>query len=173
MRERSTRQQAKLDRCATYYGKVCEKHPELAGLRRTHGGCVECKRKADALYRVKNKQQVRAAIDAWAGRNLEKVRQYVRKAKASNKGRVNAVTAKRRAAEVMRTPKWLTGDDFWMMEQAYALAALRTKMFGFSWHVDHVIPLQGEVVSGLHTPYNLQVIPSVENARKSNKFELT
>jgi hypothetical protein len=56
-----------------------------------------------------------------------------------------------------------------MIEQAYDLAALRTKMFGVAWHVDHVIPLCGKKVSGLHVPYNLQVILGSENCRKGNR----
>ena len=90
--------------------------------------------------------------------------------KKANPGKINAATVARRAAKLQRTPLWLTADDFWMMEQAYDLAAERTKLFGFSWHVDHVVPLQGKFVSGLHTPYNLQVIPWVDNVSKSNKF---
>lgn len=90
--------------------------------------------------------------------------------KANNPGKVNAFTAKRRAALMQRTPCWLTPDDLWLMEQAYELAALRTKLFGFSWHVDHVVPLQGKRVSGLHTPLNLQVIPGFDNMRKANRF---
>jgi hypothetical protein len=69
----------------------------------------------------------------------------------------------------MRYPKWITADDRWMIEQAYELAALRTKIFGFSWHVDHIAPLQGKTVSGLHVPTNLQVIPAVDNIRKGNR----
>jgi hypothetical protein len=79
---------------------------------------------------------------------------------------------KQHADKLKRTPAWLTSDDFWMIEQAYELAALRTKLFGFAWHVDHVIPLRGKLASGLHTPYNLQVIPAVENLRKSNQMEI-
>lgn len=89
--------------------------------------------------------------------------------KDANSGKVRADTVKRRTAKMQRTPAWLTEDDFWLMEQAYELAALRTEMFGFAWHVDHVLPLQGKYVSGLHTPYNLQVIPASENIRKANK----
>jgi len=86
-----------------------------------------------------------------------------------NKGKINALVAARKKVIKQRTPKWLTEDDKWIIQEAYELAALRSKLFGFSWHVDHVIPLQGKQVSGLHVPNNLQVIPGVENIRKKNK----
>jgi hypothetical protein len=82
-----------------------------------------------------------------------------------------AKTARRRHAQAQRTPLWLSQDDYWIMEQAYELAALRTAMFGFSWEVDHIVPLQGKTVSGLHVPNNLQVIPRAENRAKWNHFE--
>jgi hypothetical protein len=69
-------------------------------------------------------------------------------------------------------PKWVDSEELWLIKEVYDLAALRTKLFGFSWHVDHIVPLQGALVSGLHTIGNLQVIPGVENMSKSNKFEL-
>jgi hypothetical protein len=81
-----------------------------------------------------------------------------------------AKKAKYHAASLKRTPKWLTKDEQWMIKEAYALADLRTKLFGFPWEVDHKIPLQGKLVSGLHTPYNLQVIPKTENRSKGNSF---
>jgi hypothetical protein len=100
----------------------------------------------------------------------QKIKEYGTQWKKENVGKVNNSTAKRRAAKLQRTPKWLTPDDCWMIEQAYELAILRKKMFGFDWHVDHVIPLQGDYVSGLHVPTNLQVIPGRENESKSNKY---
>jgi hypothetical protein len=129
------------------------------------------KRERDAQYRKENRDRCRAIIVAWSARNPEKVKAYAKKTKSLNSGRTLAHTVKRRLAKINRTPKWLTPDDQWMIEQAYELAALRTKLFGFSWHVDHVLPLQGKLVSGLHTPYNLQVISGADNVRKSNKFE--
>lgn len=204
---RHTRQEAKALGLPVCYGSACKDHPELEGLRRVSGACVECakealranrlanpertkaqrrkdtakllakpeaaqkKRERDAQYRKDNPEKCRTTISMWSARNPEKVKLYAAKTKASNKGKVNAHTAKRRLAKINRTPKWLTKDDYWMIEQAYELAAMRTKTFGFSWHVDHIIPLQGAVVSGLHTPYNLQVIPGVDNVRKANKFE--
>jgi len=90
----------------------------------------------------------------------------------ANKDKKASYEAKRRAIQLQRTPKWLNEDDFWMMEEAYSLAKLRTQMLGIPFHVDHVIPLQGRNVCGLHTPYNLQVIPAKENLSKSNKHEV-
>jgi len=92
------------------------------------------------------------------------------KYKINNPEKVRANCIYRRISKIHRTPAWLTADDHWMIEQAYDIAAVRTKMFGFVWHVDHVIPLQGRLVSGLHVPLNLQVIPGVENIRKANRF---
>ena len=200
-----TRQEAKKLGLPTCYGSACIKHPELEGLRRVSGACVECAKKAlqnsratnkertqaqrrkdrlkmmlkpemvqkkrerDIQYRKANKESCRATILAWSANNPEKVKAYAKKTKANNKGRINAHTVKRRLAKINRTPAWLTEDDHWMIEQAYELAALRTKMFGFSWHVDHILPLQGKTVSGLHVPTNLQVIPAVDNIRKGNR----
>ena len=104
---------------------------------------------------AKHRQARNAASAAWRKKNA---------------GKVLALTRKRQLAKRMRTPAWLTPDDFWMMEQAYELAALRTKMLGFAWHVDHKIPLRGKTVSGLHVPTNLQVIPGADNSRKGNAY---
>jgi hypothetical protein len=77
-----------------------------------------------------------------------------------------AIGAKRRAAKFNATPTW--ANEFFI-EEAYSLAQLRTKMFGFTWHVDHIVPLNGRTVCGLHTHDNLQVIPGAENLRKGNR----
>lgn len=90
--------------------------------------------------------------------------------KKNNPAKVYASTVKRRIAQMQRVPKWLGEEEHWLIEQAYELAQLRTKLFGFSWHVDHVLPLQGEKVSGFHIPENLQVIPGIENVVKANKY---
>ena len=80
--------------------------------------------------------------------------------------------AKRRAAKLQRTPNWLTHDDIWLIQEIYDLAQIRTHKLGFAWHVDHIIPLQGQYVSGLHVPSNLQVIPGRDNIAKNNAFEV-
>ena len=103
----------------------------------------------------------------YANHAQSKERQLVKQ--KTNPVKYAAAAAKHRAVKLQRTPAWLDEDFLWMIEQAYELSALRTKLFGFAWHVDHVIPLQGKYVSGLHVPTNLQVIPATENLRKANK----
>jgi len=60
----------------------------------------------------------------------------------------------------------------WMIEEAYELAKLRTKLFGVRWEVDHIVPLRGNKVSGLHVPWNLRVVTYKENRVKSNSYEV-
>ena len=107
----------------------------------------------------------------YANHSKSKERQLARQ--KTNPAKYAAISAKYRAIKLVRTPKWLTENDYWMIEQVYELASIRTKMFGFTWHVDHIIPLRGKLVSGLHTPYNLQVIPALQNIAKNNTFEVT
>lgn len=72
----------------------------------------------------------------------------------------------RRAAKLKRTPPWLTDDHFKEMEKIYGVA----KVLGA--HVDHIVPLRGKLVSGLHVPWNLQLLTPTENLVKRNKFEV-
>jgi hypothetical protein len=136
---------------------------------------IRARRRADyAANRDAEKAVARLRSAEWREKNPnhEGVKAAKARYKAANPGKVRADTVKRRAAKIHRTPAWLTVDDLWLIEQAYELAALRTKLFGFSWHVDHILPLQGKQVSGLHVPANLQVIPWVDNVRKANRFEV-
>lgn len=71
-------------------------------------------------------------------------------------------------------PAWAKADrDIrWMMHETYEFAKQREDVCGGKWHVDHIVPLSHPRVCGLHLPWNLQVIPATENARKANKFEV-
>lgn len=66
-----------------------------------------------------------------------------------------------------RFPDWA---DKNVISEFYELAKQLSKETGISHHVDHIIPLRGKLVSGLHVPENLQVIPYNENISKSNKY---
>ena len=135
-----------------------EKYPEIA----------DKKRQYQKEYAKNNQQQIRERMKKFYARNPD----YYKELRKKYPDRINAKENKRRTAKLKRIPPWLTDDDHWMIKEAYALAALRTQMFGFSWHVDHVLPLQGKLVSGLHVPLNLQVIPGSQNTAKGNRFEV-
>ena len=121
-------------------------------------------------WQKENPEKVKLAEVAWVKANPEKVKanakRYIKSHPAEYTARAVASVAKR----AKRVPAWLTTEDKWMMCEAYKLAKLRTKMFGFVWEVDHVIPLRGKFVSGLHVLTNLQVIPKAENRKKSNNY---
>lgn len=115
----------------------------------------------------------RLRIKKYHANNPEKVKEWYKRYRNENSAKLTARAKKYVLSREKRTPSWLTADDFWLIEQAYELAVLRTKTLGFQWHVDHVIPLHGRLVSGLHVPHNLQVIPATVNRSKSNKFVTT
>lgn len=122
-------------------------------------------------YRAANKDAVSARDRQYYADNKEQIAAQRKRYRAEKATEIAAYNRARQLSKTQRTPKWLTADDRWLMAQAYELAALRTKLFGFPWHVDHILPLQGKTISGLHVPTNLQVIPGADNCRKSNKVE--
>ena len=67
-------------------------------------------------------------------------------------------------------PAWLTEEHEFMLEEIYELRDLRSKLTGVVHHVDHIVPLRGQNCCGLHVPWNLQVIPAVDNLSKSNRI---
>ena len=123
-------------------------------------------------YRERTVAQRAEYMDQWREKNKQHISQYGKQYRRENKERYNFLCQKRKIDLLNRTPKWLTPDDLWMIEEAYELSGLRSKITGVEHHVDHIIPLRGKYVSGLHVPLNLRVVPWFENQRKTNKFEV-
>ena len=96
---------------------------------------------------------------------------YRRKYAAANPEKVRAWDAIKRANRYQRAPKWLSALQKQEIENFYWLAKDLEIVTGEHYQVDHIVPLNGKTVSGLHVPWNLQVLPADVNLRKSNKFE--
>lgn len=107
-------------------------------------------------YRQQNKEVCAARIKDWADRNPERIR---------------AKDAKRRSAKANALPSWLTEDQLEHIVSIYAHAKECEMLTGDKYHVDHIVPLQGKNVCGLHVPWNLQVLPADLNLSKSNKLD--
>jgi hypothetical protein len=123
-------------------------------------------------YLKKHPDVIAAKSLRWKKANPERAAEVSRKTRVKNKDRILANKAKHRASKRNRIPIWVDKEHLWLIKQAYEISVLRTKQFGFSWHVDHIVPLNGKNVSGLHVIENIQVIPGVENLLKNNLYEV-
>jgi len=120
------------------------------------------------VYRRAEVQKTRSLNKRVNHTNLD--RYWRKKCQAGPKG--IAGVNRRRAAKLNRTPEWADSDAI-LRVYAYAKEVNKYLDGVSKVHVDHIIPLQGEKVSGLHVPENLQVISASDNCRKSNRYELS
>lgn len=136
--------------------------------------CKPCKRQQDRDYAARNRDAAKKRASAWYYKNYEYARakqnEYGKTWLQNNLDKHAAYQNKRRASKLMATPKWLTESHLLQMECKYSLSAMLSKETGIQHHVDHVVPLKGKTACGLHVPWNLRVIPAVDNLRKSNKI---
>lgn len=106
-------------------------------------------------YYLNNKARYRAAQRAWSTANAERLRPIIAK-----------YAAKKRSAKLRAMPAWASDTA---IERFYIDAKRLSDATGIRHHVDHIVPLQGRTVCGLHVENNLRVIPSLENMRKGNR----
>jgi len=170
--------------------KPCDKCAEekpISLFPKRGNDCKVCVAKYMKIYRAANSMRISTLKKAWklankdyviqrdkcyAAANPEKHRAARAKWRKSNQHIVNALSTLRKVSKLNRTPAWVDSEELWLIKEVYALAKLRTKVTKINWSVDHITPLQGELVSGLHTICNLQVIPAVMNSAKRNRFEV-
>src|ERR1700761_7931133 len=109
----------------------------------------------------KHKDAYKKRGKEWRAANPEKTREQRARWRAANPGRVLASCAAQRASRLHRTPKWADLKEI----------AIFYEGCPEGYHVDHVIPLRGKYVSGLHVIDNLQYAPARHNLSKGNKHE--
>lgn len=145
---------------------VCTKENQLAWRQANK----EKIKKSDLKYRQANKEKISFTKKEWAKNNPDKV--YLSKKawrdKNPEKCAEYAVKHRSRRDRIVRqqTPKWVNGME---IKQIYQQCRMISRKTGILHHVDHIIPLQGRDISGLHCPANLQIIPAIDNLKKGNR----
>jgi hypothetical protein len=114
-----------------------------------------------------NQPSVRERIARWINANPERSRNHKREWAQRNKAYAAFKTRTRQARKRNATPAW--ADDA-IIRLMYTTRQYLTEHTGMEWHVDHIVPLQGRNVCGLHVHFNLRVIPATDNRSKSNHF---
>lgn len=152
--------------------KVCSKCKEeknLEGFYKRKGKprpeCKSCTLEVNKA--TINKDAKLKAQASYRDKNREALRQKSREWKKANRGLHNAQWAKYHTTKLKATPAWADQEQ---IKRIYVACAKITKQTGIEHHVDHIIPLQGENVCGLHVENNLAIIPAKMNLRKSNRF---
>ena len=118
-------------------------------------------------WNQENKDAHKKADEKWKKKNPEKRKEVTRKDRQENKGRVNNHTSNRRGKRIQATPQWLESDQ---TRPFFDEAASLSKSTKIKHSVDHIDPLNHELVCGLEVPWNFEVIPLSSNQSKSNKF---
>lgn len=126
----------------------------------------EAAKEAGRRYYEKNRVEVMARATS---RTAESKRAYKLKYKLANPDLYKALSSFRRKRNQQATPKWLTYTQKKEIRSLYIIAQTSTKITGVKYVVDHIVPLVGDNVCGLHVPWNLQIMTQEDNLLKSNK----
>jgi len=125
----------------------------------TQSTCIPCERLFTKQHQVENR-------DRWREYNKKSFQNW------SDEFRAKRLLQSNARHKRLRSIPWEEELTSFVTEEAHHLRGLRDTSTGFKWHVDHIIPLNGKLVSGLHIWNNLAVIPMVDNLRKGNHHSI-
>lgn len=155
----------------------CEESKELSSFWKKasssdgfNSWCKSCCREQNTKQKREKNNSTERVVYVSKDQNASK-RSYNKR----NKDKRAAQSAKYRAIKLSAMPSWANIDE---IKQIYKDADIVRAFFkeflpNSEFHVDHVIPLQGETVCGLHVEDNLQILPATENWSKGNRLKLT
>lgn len=129
--------------------------------------CKECTKESKKDYYKENKDKYQKYYEETKEERLIYQKDYWNK----NPEIRSKLRNDHRVAKISATIKSLLKEDHAEIREFYKIAQWMTIAFEEPFHVDHIVPLQGTNVCGLHVPWNLQVIFARDNISKSNKFE--
>lgn len=122
-------------------------------------------------YYLKRKEYIKAkALRRYQAKKAEIRKQqneYNKIYVKNNRSKYNAKIRNRQIKILKATPIWANKIK---IEEFYKQAEKLEKETGNRYHVDHIVPIKGKEVCGLHNEFNLQVILATENRKKGNKL---
>jgi len=129
--------------------------------------CPDHWKKIYARYADKKKAYAKAYREA----NPEKVKQTINRYREENKSLFTRLQMERQLKIKQARPSWLTEEDMHWINAIYQSSKLIKDEYGVETSVDHMIPIKGKNVCGLHVPWNLRVVTRSYNSKKLNKLE--
>src|ERR1700677_2380760 len=150
--------------------RICSITEDKVPFKKEANLCKPCLKLYNAQYRIDNKDYLAEQKREYTKNNRDIFRRTAKTWRNKHPEKKIADTRKRQVEKIKRAPKWLTKSDWIEINWAYKIARDLTKETGILHVVDHIIPLRGKNISGLHCPQNLQVLTAKENAIKHNKF---
>lgn len=134
------------------------------------GQCKECESITYKKYYNKNREKCLNKTKVYREANREICYERTRKWAENNVDKKNSIRAKRRASKLQATPKWLSSEHMSQIKDIYTEAQDLRWLNEEPLHVDHIVPLQGKNVCGMHVPWNLQILTASKNISKGNRF---
>ena len=128
--------------------------------------CRACQVVSARNSTLANPEKAAKRVAEWVAKNIERRREIAREWARKNKAYVLATTTKRRAGRIHATPQWADAQAI----KAIYQKAEQLRALGLDVHVDHIFPLRGKQVCGLHVHNNLQILLASDNRSKSNKI---
>jgi hypothetical protein len=167
------RNDCKVCRSATSLKKYYENHEAgKARLKVAHAKRIANSPNFYAERYAKYKEQDLARAKLAYQANAEDRKAKQRLWSKTNRGIANALSKRYKLKKVNATPPWLSESQLLHIKCKYQLAAMLNIHGVEAWHVDHIVPIRGKDVCGLHVPWNLRVIPAKENMAKGNRLWL-
>lgn len=123
------------------------------------------------LWEDRNPDKAKKARQKWVRNNRDRRNKSSEKYRKNNKGLYAFYARTRHAAKLKATPNWLTAEQLESIKDMYILSSKIGDLTGQPMEVDHIVPLQGENVCGLHVPWNLQVLHRIKNRSKGNRYD--
>lgn len=166
-----SRREAKTAGLAKYFTGIACKSGHIQFRYTVNGGCADCLKQQNRSMYAANLDDARKRNRDYYAANKQKentrVTQWIKK----NPAMSNLYSAARRSRCRTGTPPWLSAEQRQEMINAYAFARAWSAATGVAHDVDHVVPLRGKQVCGLHVPWNLRIVSASENRKKSNRLQ--